>query len=170
LPKIDDMLNKIERKPEDLTTIVISTGPGSFTGIRVGIATALGLRDSLGVLSLGITALEALAHGAGAKIVTSAVPVGRDTFCIQRFANGEAESSPSLITRGQIEDLLREEDTDYFVVHGSIYELFADLAIAFRMTNAGENIASLLCRATESSFATKELRPLFVDRSTFTTA
>ena len=167
LPNINGMLNAIERKQKDLTTVVVSTGPGSFTGIRVGIATALGLRDSLRVRCLGMTALEALAYLAGDGIVTAALPVGRDMICVQHFTGGRAESPLSLVTVEQFNDLLSRKDTGHFVVHGSIYERFAASPIAFRITNGGENIASLLCRASESALATEEIHPLFIDRGTF---
>ena len=40
LPMIDEILKKHSLKPEDLSKIEINTGPGSFTGLRVGIAIA----------------------------------------------------------------------------------------------------------------------------------
>ena len=40
LPMIDEILKKHSLKPEDLSAIKINTGPGSFTGLRVGLAIA----------------------------------------------------------------------------------------------------------------------------------
>ncbi|MDO8657549.1 MAG: tRNA (adenosine(37)-N6)-threonylcarbamoyltransferase complex dimerization subunit type 1 TsaB [Candidatus Levybacteria bacterium] len=47
LPQIDEMLKKHSLKPEDLSEIKINTGPGSFTGLRVGLAIANALSLSL---------------------------------------------------------------------------------------------------------------------------
>ena len=45
----------------DLGAVAVVTGPGSFTGIRIGIATALGLADTLGIPVVGRNAMELLA-------------------------------------------------------------------------------------------------------------
>ena len=47
LPMIDEVLKKHSLKPEDLSEIEINTGPGSFTGLRVGLAIANALSLSL---------------------------------------------------------------------------------------------------------------------------
>jgi tRNA threonylcarbamoyl adenosine modification protein YeaZ len=49
--------------PSDLTAVAVCTGPGSFTGLRVGIAAARGFAMGLGVPAIGITRFEALAAG-----------------------------------------------------------------------------------------------------------
>jgi tRNA threonylcarbamoyladenosine biosynthesis protein TsaB len=50
---IERTLQSLERKPEDLSAIAVAVGPGSFTGLRVGIAVARGLADGLGIPTLG---------------------------------------------------------------------------------------------------------------------
>jgi tRNA threonylcarbamoyladenosine biosynthesis protein TsaB len=47
----------------DLTTLAVGTGPGNFTGVRIAVAAARGLALSLNIPALGVTRLEALAHG-----------------------------------------------------------------------------------------------------------
>jgi tRNA threonylcarbamoyl adenosine modification protein YeaZ len=49
--------------PGDLREVVVGIGPGGFTGIRIGIATALGLGQALGIPVHGASTLEALALG-----------------------------------------------------------------------------------------------------------
>ena len=49
----------------DLEGIVVGTGPGAFTGLRVGLATAKGLAHGLGLPIVGVSTGEALLHAAG---------------------------------------------------------------------------------------------------------
>jgi tRNA threonylcarbamoyladenosine biosynthesis protein TsaB len=54
--------------------IVVGTGPGGFTGLRIGIATALGLGQALRVPVLGASSLEALALGVAEAAAPAAAP------------------------------------------------------------------------------------------------
>lgn len=47
----------------DLSAIAVGTGPGNFTGVRISVALARGLALGLSIPAIGITRLEALAHG-----------------------------------------------------------------------------------------------------------
>ena len=61
---IDTMFSNTGTRPEDIDLIGVSTGPGSFTGLRVGISTAQGVAFTLGVNLVGISSLDALAFQA----------------------------------------------------------------------------------------------------------
>ncbi|MBU6364301.1 MAG: tRNA (adenosine(37)-N6)-threonylcarbamoyltransferase complex dimerization subunit type 1 TsaB [Acidobacteria bacterium] len=58
-----DLFTSAGVAPADLDDIVVGIGPGGFTGIRIGIATALGLGQALGIPVQGASTLEALALG-----------------------------------------------------------------------------------------------------------
>ena len=62
----------------DLSAIGVSTGPGSFTGVRVGVSAARGLALALKIPAIGVTTLEALAAEAATKFPGRAVLAALD--------------------------------------------------------------------------------------------
>ncbi len=63
LPAIDDLLRRLEVGRAGLSAVVVGTGPGAFTGLRVGIATAKGLAQAIGCPIIGISTAAALLAG-----------------------------------------------------------------------------------------------------------
>ena len=62
MPVIAQTLEESNLKLKDIDLIVCDKGPGSFTGIRIGVATVMSFVDSLKIPAIGITSLEALAY------------------------------------------------------------------------------------------------------------
>ena len=61
IPFIENIINFAGYKLNEFDVIAVSIGPGSFTGLRIGLATAKGLSFSLAVPLVGINTLEAYA-------------------------------------------------------------------------------------------------------------
>ena len=70
LADADELLREHGLRQEEVARLVVGTGPGSFTGIRIGLAAARGLAFALSIPVAGVPTLEALAAGA-----PGAVPV-----------------------------------------------------------------------------------------------
>lgn len=62
LRSIEFLLERIGWKLDNLNLVAVGNGPGSFTGIRIGVATALGIAHSLSISFVEISGLDALAH------------------------------------------------------------------------------------------------------------
>ncbi len=71
--------------------IIVVTGPGSYAGLRVGIATAQGLSLATGAPLYGVRTFEAVVLAAGdrGETVTAVHPAGRGEFGLQRWAGGK---------------------------------------------------------------------------------
>jgi tRNA threonylcarbamoyladenosine biosynthesis protein TsaB len=64
LEDVDALLRQAGARTGDIRGLAVGTGPGSFTGLRVGLATARGLALALGIPVAGVSTLDALAAGA----------------------------------------------------------------------------------------------------------
>jgi tRNA threonylcarbamoyladenosine biosynthesis protein TsaB len=64
LEDVDALLRQAGTHTRDLEALAVGTGPGSFTGVRIGLSTARGLALALGIRVAGVSTLDALAAGA----------------------------------------------------------------------------------------------------------
>lgn len=62
MPMIEQALKQCDLTLKDIDLLVCDKGPGSFTGIRIGIATVKAFHDSLSIPCVGVSSLEALAY------------------------------------------------------------------------------------------------------------
>ena len=87
----------------ELDRIGVTVGPGSFTGLRVGLAFAKGLAIALNVPCVGVGVLEALAvsAGAGARVL-AAIDAKRDQAYLQMFEGGLATSEAEAVLLAEI--------------------------------------------------------------------
>jgi tRNA threonylcarbamoyladenosine biosynthesis protein TsaB len=65
MPAIQTLMSDCERVPADLTKIVVAKGPGSYTGVRIGVTIAKTLAWTLKLPLVGVSSLEILAAGIG---------------------------------------------------------------------------------------------------------
>lgn len=93
LSDIDECLQKSGVKLSEVNLFACAVGPGSFTGLRIGIATMKALAATLKRPSVGIPTLNAVAHAAGSCLLTVALlPAGRGEVFAQRFSvEGDGE-------------------------------------------------------------------------------
>jgi tRNA threonylcarbamoyl adenosine modification protein YeaZ len=87
LPVIEQVLEEAGRDRRDLGAIGVTVGPGSFTGVRIGVATAKGLAYGLGCELVGVSSLAAmagalLAENPAAEVAVPALDARRgEIFC-----------------------------------------------------------------------------------------
>ena len=62
MPAIEELMNEVNVKPKDLDRIVVAKGPGSYTGVRIGVTTAKTMAWSLNIPIVGVSSLEILAQ------------------------------------------------------------------------------------------------------------
>jgi len=90
LPTVDRLLERAGVSRSDLTAVFVTTGPGMYTGLRVGIATAKGLARALGLPLVGVGRLELDAHpqAAFAGTIVAVHRAGRGDLAWASYAAG----------------------------------------------------------------------------------
>ena len=91
---INDVLETCKMTLEDLTGIAVATGPGSYSGIRIGMATAAGLSSARRIPAFGVSLLEGLAMTLDSGSVMTAVRAGKHDIAYQEFVVIDREPRP----------------------------------------------------------------------------
>ncbi len=114
LPYIQDLLIESGLSMPDLHTLVVTTGPGSFTGVRIGLSAAKGIKLATGIRVLGVTLLEVLAYaikGNNEDNITIVKNALYDTVYYQEFDFNIRPLSKAKVIK----------KTDVFIKDGSVY-------------------------------------------------
>ena len=95
-PRIAGMLAQLEAKVSDWAGIAVSLGPGSFTGLRVGLAAAKGLAISRGLKLVGVPTLDIVADAIrDTRLpVVAVLSAGRGRLCAARYRWSEGAFGP----------------------------------------------------------------------------
>ena len=118
LEAIDFLLGRTGWSLKDITLIASGVGPGSFTGIRIGVATGIGLAQSLGIPLVGVSSLDVMARRTAGLARNGRICVLLDArrdqfyFCGYESKNGRLRClrKPSLIDVTDVKDYVSDAD------------------------------------------------------------
>jgi len=165
LVNIDALITANNVSRQEIDIIAVSAGPGSFTGIRIGIATALGLKNGLGIEMSSQSALKAMAFLQTENKVTAAIPMGRKAVCLQTFQKNDlhidALDEPHTMPEDEFFSLQQTETNSTFILHSALHYKTEPRD---QIINFGDNIASaigLICREYQGIVT----EPIFVSKS-----
>ena len=142
IPEIQGLFQKAGKNVNELTAVAVGVGPGSFTGVRVALATARGFALALDVPVYGVSSLEAYAYGAGEDVFV-ALDTKRGDFYVAGY-NKDLEEvfEPRVMTIDDIKilnpKLIASDVPDVFMQEGfkirendfSLSEQIAKIALA----------------------------------------
>jgi len=116
MPAIDGLLKEQSLALADIDILAAVNGPGSFTGIRIGIATANAIANALGKKLIDVNYLDIAAHGIKDTEFCAAIFGGHDYYAV-RVKDGGREYC--IMTEAELSALAvpvykRNEDSDYF--------------------------------------------------------
>jgi tRNA threonylcarbamoyl adenosine modification protein YeaZ len=161
---IDEALAAANLPLKAVERVAVVIGPGSFTGIRVGVAAARGLGLALGIESVGVTTLEALAvkflgEHPGHPVVV-AMDAKRNEVYTQAFsATGDALSQPAALSPEDASDLAKSLSA---AMTGSWVEHSLGKAVADHEGRDRFDIAVVARIAAEKPVDAQRPKPLYL--------
>jgi tRNA threonylcarbamoyladenosine biosynthesis protein TsaB len=113
LPMVDALFARVGWTPSDVRRWGVGVGPGSFTGVRIGVATVKGIVMATGAEIVGVSSLDALAFGLpgdgprdgsdrGDPVVVSVVPGGKGELYVQATRGGRFVLAPTHLRFAEI--------------------------------------------------------------------
>lgn len=149
LPYIDKVLKEAELAPHDLDAVAVSIGPGSYTGLRIGVSTAKSFAYTLEIPVLTVSTLESLAQGA-----LQHLPAGTDDFQIVPMI--DARRMEVFAARYDRQLQLLDEVAPVIVDEEAYRNLLADQIVVF-CGNGMPKCKELLAQSSNARFADFEL-------------
>ncbi len=155
IPMINTVLRATGNTIEDIDLFAVANGPGSYTGLRIGLATMKAFSHSLKKPIVSVSTLEALAfNGYGAEIIVPMIDARRDRVYAGVFKSGE-DGLETVLEEEIYEveslcDFLKPYSRVLFLGNGySAYrEVFDERLDNFYLAS----LASLDCRASSIAF------------------
>jgi len=148
-PRVAEMFDRAGLAFERLRRIAVTVGPGAFTGVRVGLAFAKGLRLATGAEVFGFTTLECLAQQAALpdRAVVSAIDAKRDEVYLQVFDRRLAPlMEPALLTVFDASRIAAKLLQEPPVLTGSGAPLLLDAIVNATVTKVDRIDTKLLAR------------------------
>ncbi len=132
LPAIERLLADVSESPSDLTAVFVSVGPGMYTGLRVGVATAQGLARASNIPLVGVGRLEldAYPHASFAGDVVAVHRAGRGDLAWATYRDGPwRELATARLTKpAELADSLRQRTLLTGEIDDELTALLADRA------------------------------------------
>ncbi len=159
LPAIEKIMNETNVRLNDVDYFACVTGPGSFTGIRIGIVTVKSLCYALNKPASGISFNRALALSSKGKRIT-VVNGWADNYYVATYFDEEEISPPNAVTKGELTNFIKK-NPDYAVICDKVsFETFGGICAEDEtyLEKAGDACAATLVSATE-------IEPLYAMKS-----
>ena len=130
-PAIERALKEAHLRLEDIDCFAAASGPGSFTGIRVGLSAAKGLAEAMGKPAVGVSNLKALATFGTGKLRATILDARRNQAYVAVYdANLRVVIPEAVVNLSEWLASLPEDHYEFIGCDGSTFQPYGDLAAA----------------------------------------
>lgn len=176
VPALDFCFDQVAWVPADIDAVVVDVGPGLYTGLRVGLATAQGLAGAVGAQLVPAVSLDALALRAatGHRHIVAVVDVRRGEFAVAGYrpvpGGVVRDGAPQLVTPDRLRALLESDPGEVLMV-GDVNALPEETLTGLHRVKVGrprypaaEVMVEMGARMAEKEEAPHpdEIRPLYL--------
>lgn len=114
MPDVEALLHEAVLRPRDLELVVCSRGPGSFTGLRIGMATAKGIAQGAQCPLVSVPTLDALAYGLEHmdRVIVPVVDARKQRYYAACYREGRRISDYLDVTADELSSQLRRFGSD----------------------------------------------------------
>lgn len=164
LSNIKELLSRCRLTINDVDTIAVSRGPGSFTGIRIGIATALGLARSLSIPCIGIPVIDAIAYTRSLFPATVILPLGKNEVIWKTFSTDSDIASAHYGSVCNIDEVLGIVDQEQTIfIHDTLFKrLELNASRTPTIETVGLDLAKMIASNAHLWSATIDLSPIYL--------
>ena len=153
MPGVDQLFKLTRLEPENIDYIAYTNGPGSFTGLRIGASTALGLAKALKIQAIPVPSLDALAY--------NALEMGSESWLIplldarrgQVYAAVYKRHEGGYITKKSEYMAMSVEDFMEYLLHEHLEGYSREDSILFLGDGADENLHEIRKKIPTARFA-----------------
>ncbi len=174
LPIVDELLSSSGVSWNEIESIAVGVGPGTFTGLRIGVSTARALGQALGVPLRPVSSLEALAGGMAAasesgRSMLGLIDARRGEVFAALFTDGQAEWGPLAISPQELVAAAADSDRPVLAAGDWALESKAALeAAGVEVARAGSGLHCVSARQLcligidREAVDPREVEPLYV--------
>ncbi len=167
LPTVKHMLETVKLSCRDVDLYAVSVGPGSFTGVRIGVSCAKGLAFANGTPCVSVSALEAMAENLKGLegIICPVINARRSQVYTALFKSEKGEvtrlTEDTTLVISELEEKLKEYESVWFV--GDAYDMVSYMTSNITPVNLRNVNAAGVASVGERIYNASEDKSIFTD-------
>jgi len=168
IPMMEELLKENGITPRDIDLFGVTIGPGSFTGIRIGVATIKGMAQALGKQVVGVTTLEAMAYIESDSFVCSMIDARHDNVYIGLYDENKNKVFEDCLNIDEAIEKLQGKKVDFVgdgaIIHSTRLSEVFDGRIE-EAKDISERLAYITNEKNENAQNPHEIKPIYLRKA-----